>query len=95
MYGERYMDTPDSNPEGYKNAALTNYADKLDARLLIIQGYQDGTVVPQHCLSFLEAAIKAGKLVDFFMYPTHEHNVKGKDRLHLYKMIDQYFEDHL
>jgi len=95
MYGERYMDTPESNPDGYKNAALTNYADKLDGRLLIIQGYQDNTVVPQHCLSFLEASIKAGKLVDFFMYPNHEHNVRGKDRQHLYKMIDQYFEDHL
>ncbi|HBG71992.1 MAG: hypothetical protein A2W93_05410 [Bacteroidetes bacterium GWF2_43_63] len=95
MYGERYMDTPESNPDGYKNAALTNYADKLDGRLLIIQGYQDATVVPQHCLSFLEASIKAGKLVDFFMYPNHEHNVRGKDRLHLYRMIDQYFEDHL
>ncbi|MGD9494645.1 MAG: DPP IV N-terminal domain-containing protein, partial [Bacteroidales bacterium] len=95
MYGERYMDTPASNPDGYKNAALTNYVDKLDGRLLIIQGCQDATVVPQHCLSFLEASIKAGKLVDFFMYPNHEHNVRGKDRLHLYKMIDQYFEDHL
>jgi len=95
MYGERYMDTPESNPDGYKNAALTNYADKLDGRLLIIQGYQDNTVVPQHCLSFLEASIKAGKLVDFFMYPNHEHNVRGKDRQHLYKMIDLYFEDHL
>ncbi|MPM71907.1 Prolyl tripeptidyl peptidase [bioreactor metagenome] len=95
MYGERYMDTPESNPEGYKNSALTNYADKLDGRLLIIQGYQDATVVPQHSLSFLEASIKAGKLVDYFMYPNHEHNVRGKDRLHLYRMIDQYFTDHL
>ncbi len=95
MYGERYMDTPESNPEGYKNSALTNFADKLNGRLLIIQGYQDATVVPQHCLSFLEASIKAGKLVDFFLYPNHEHNVRGKDRMHLYKMIYQYFEDHL
>ncbi len=95
MYGERYMDTPESNPEGYKNSALTNYADKLDGRLLIIQGYQDATVVPQNCLSFLEASVKAGKLVDFFMYPNHEHNVRGKDRQHLYKVIDQYFGDHL
>ncbi|PKP05389.1 MAG: S9 family peptidase [Bacteroidetes bacterium HGW-Bacteroidetes-6] len=95
MYGERYMDTPESNPEGYKNAALANFVDQLNARLLVIQGYQDGTVVPQNALSFIEAGIKAGKLIDFFMYPNHEHNVRGKDRLHLYKMIFQYFEDHL
>ncbi len=95
MYGERYMDTPETNPEGYKNAALTNFVDRLDARLLVIQGYQDETVVPQNALSFLEAGIKNGKLIDFFMYPNHEHNVRGKDRLHLYKMIFQYFEDHL
>mgnify|MGYP000903464986 CR=1 FL=1 len=95
MYGERYMDTPAENPEGYKNSALTNYADKLNGRLLIIQGYKDGIVVPQHCLSFLEAAIKAGKVVDFFVYPNHEHNVRGYDAIHLYKTIVQYFDDHL
>ena len=89
------MDTPAENPEGYKNSALTNYADKLNGRLLIIQGYKDGIVVPQHCLSFLEAAIKAGKVVDFFVYPNHEHNVRGYDAIHLYKTIVQYFDDHL
>jgi dipeptidyl-peptidase-4 len=94
MYGERYMDMPEENPEGYEEASLINHVDGLeDSRLLIVQGYQDQTVVPQHCLSFIEAAIKAGKLVDFFMYPSHEHNVRGIDRMHLYRKVEQYFND--
>lgn len=95
MYGERYMDTPEENPEGYKNANLAARADKLKSRLLVIQGYQDATVVPQHYLTFIEASIKANKIVDQFIYPNHEHNVRGKDRLQLYQVIEQYITDHL
>ncbi|PLW92271.1 MAG: S9 family peptidase [Marinilabiliales bacterium] len=94
MYGERYMDTPQENPEGYEEASLINHVEGLDdSRLLIVQGYLDKTVVPQHCLSFIEASIKAGKQVDFFLYPNHEHNVRGHDRMHLYQKVVQYFED--
>lgn len=95
MYGERYMDTPQENPDGYKQSALTTHVDSLNGKLLIIQGYIDNTVVPQHCLSFIQECIKKGKFVDFFMYPRHEHNVGGRDRIHLFKLIEQYFNEHL
>ena len=95
MYGERYMDTPESNPEGYKTASLLNYAKDLKGKVLIIQGYQDETVVPQNSLSFLKKCVDEGIQVDYFIYPGHEHNVRGKDRMHLNQMITDYFKEHL
>ena len=89
------MDTPESNPEGYENACLLNYVDSITGDILIIQGYQDGTVVPQNALTFLNKCIEKGKQVDFFLYPNHPHNVRGKDRAHLNTMIFEYFDDNL
>ena len=95
MYGERYMDTPTENPEGYKNADLTNYVDKLEGKLLMIHGVEDDVVVMQHNLKFLKAAVDKGKQVDFFAYPGHEHNVVGRDRLHLMTKVIDYVKMHL
>lgn len=95
MYGERYMDTPEENPEGYEKTSLLNQADQLQGRLLMIHGAQDPVVVQQHSMEFIEACIKAGKQVDYFLYPTHEHNVLGKDRVHLNAKIADYFITHL
>ena len=95
MYGERYMDTPQSNPEGYAKTSLIDKAKNLKGRLQIITGYNDNTVVPQHCLSFLDACIKAGTHPDFFAYPGEEHNMRGHASVHLHERITQYFEDYL
>ena len=95
MYGERYMDTPQSNPEGYKLTSLIPQAKKLRGKLQIITGYNDDTVVPQHCLSFLDACIKAGTQPDFFAYPGEPHNMRGHASVHLHERITQYFEDYL
>jgi dipeptidyl-peptidase-4 len=95
MYGERYMDTPQTNPEGYKNANLKLRAGNLKGRLEVIIGANDPTCVPQHSISFLRACIDAGTQPDFFMYPGDDHNMFGRDRVHLYERITRYFEDHL
>ena len=95
MYGERYMDTPQTNPEGYEKSSLINKAGHLKGKLQIITGYNDPTVVPQHCLSFLDACIKAGTQPDFFAYPGEEHNMRGHASVHLHERITQYFEDYL
>lgn len=95
MYGERYMDTPLENPTGYANSCVLNKIDKLKGSVLVIHGGIDPTVVPQQSFRFLEQSIKHNKQVDFFLYPTHEHNVRGKDRVHLYEKITRYFEEKL
>ena len=95
MYGERYMDTPQTNAEGYKKTSLINKAGNLKGKLQIITGYNDNIVVPQHCLSFLDACIKAGTQPDFFAYPGEEHNMRGHASVHLHERITQYFEDYL
>ncbi|MBP5776556.1 MAG: S9 family peptidase [Prevotella sp.] len=95
MYGERYMGTPGNNPEGYAKSSLIDKAKNLKGKLQIITGYNDNTVVPQHCLSFLDACIKAGTQPDFFAYPGEEHNMRGHASVHLHERITQYFEDFL
>ncbi len=93
MYGERYMDTPQENPEGYEESSLLNKAGRLQSRLLIIHGDEDPTVVMQHTLQFLKASIAAGAHPDLFLYPGHGHNMTGHDRVHLHEHITRYFED--
>ena len=95
MYGERYMDTPEANPEGYAKTSLLSKAKELKGKLQIITGYNDPTVVPQHCLMFIEECIKAGTQPDFFAYPGEGHNMMGHKSVHLHERITQYFEDYL
>ena len=95
MYGERYMDTPQANPEGYKQTNLKNLAGNLKGHLLIIHDDHDDTCVPQHTLSFMKACVDARTYPDLFIYPTHKHNVLGRDRVHLHEKITRYFEEYL
>jgi dipeptidyl-peptidase-4 len=95
MYGERYMDTPETNPEGYANANLLNLAKNLKGKLLLIHGTSDNTVVWQNSLTFLKRCVDEGVLVDYFVYPGYGHNVRGKDRAHLIKKITTYFDENL
>ena len=95
MYGERYMDTPQSNPEGYAKTSLLPKAKDLKGKLQIIIGYNDPTVVPQHALTFLKAGIEAGTQPDFFTYPGQGHNMRGHQSVHLHERITQYFDDYL
>lgn len=95
MYGERYMDHPDVNAEGYAKTSLINKAADLKGKLLICQGAIDPVVVWEHSLSFIRECIKKNVQVDYFPYPCAEHNVMGKDRVHLHDKISMYFEDYL
>ncbi|GAB6982940.1 S9 family peptidase [Prevotella dentasini JCM 15908] len=95
MYGERYMDTPQSNPEGYAQTSLLGKAKDLKGKLQVIIGLNDPVVVPQHAYSFLKACIGAGTQPDFFVYPGEPHNMRGHQSVHLHERITQYFEDYL
>lgn len=94
MYGERYMDTPQENPEGYENSRVPKYIENLNGKLLIIHGSVDPTVVPQHSMTLLKEAVDKKVQLDFFTYPMHPHNVRGKDRVHLMtKVLDYVIEN--
>ena len=95
MYGERYMDTPEENPEGYASSSLLPKAKNLKGRLQIIVGYNDPTCVLQHSLAFLRACEDADTQPDYFVYPGQGHNMMGKDMVHLHERITRYFEDFL
>jgi len=95
MYTERYMNTPQENPEGYAATDLTRQVEKLKGKLLLIHGMQDPVVVQQNSVKFVRAAIDKGIQVDYMIYPGHEHNVLGKDRAHLYQKVTDYFMQYL
>ena len=95
MYTERYMDSPQNNPEGYKQANLLDKVQNLKGHLLMIHGAQDNVVVWQHSINFLKAAVDNGVQLDYFVYPGHEHNVLGKDRVHLMQKVTDYFDEYL
>ena len=95
MYGERYMDTPQTNPEGFAKTSLIGKAKDLKGKLLICQGAVDDTVVWEHSLSFIQECIDREIPVDYFPYPVAKHNVFGRNRIHLMDKVTQYFEDYL
>jgi dipeptidyl-peptidase-4 len=95
MYGERYMDTPQENPQGYAKTSLIAKAKDLKGKLLICQGVVDPTVVWQNSLNFIRECVKDNVQVDYFPYPCAEHNVRGRDRIHLKQKVSNYFDDYL
>lgn len=95
MYGERYMDSPDENPQGYLTTSLLPKASYLEGKLLIIHGGIDPVVVWQHSQLFIQECIKNQIPVDYFVYPSDEHNVRGLNRIHLLDKITRYFDDYL
>ncbi|MCK5638457.1 MAG: S9 family peptidase, partial [Flavobacteriaceae bacterium] len=95
MYGERYMDSPQQNPEGYKKSDVSNYVENLKGELLIIHGQIDDVVVPQHSMKLLKSSVDKGVQIDFFTYPGYPHNIRGKDRVHLMQKVIDYIEENI
>lgn len=95
MYTERYMDTPEDNPKGYANASLLTKVKNLQGKLMLIHGTDDDVVVWQHSLNFIKKSVDEGVQVDYAVYPGHQHNVRGKDRVHLMQKITDYFDLYL
>ena len=90
MYGERYMDRPEQNPEGYAANSLLNHTKNLKGKLLLIHGTIDDVVVMQHNEALLKSFVENEVQVDYFVYPMHPHNVMGKDRAHLMEKVLRY-----
>lgn len=95
MYGERYMDTEATNPDGFAQTSLINNVKNLKGKLLICQGAIDNTVVWQHSLNFVQRCIEENVQLDYFPYPCSEHNVFGRWRIHLMDKVTNYFDDYL
>jgi dipeptidyl-peptidase-4 len=96
MYTERYMDSPLENPVGYEQSNLLLHVSNLKNKLLMIHGCDDDVVLWQHSLQYCKAAVDAGNTwLDYYVYPGHKHNVRGKDRIHLMDKVTQYILDNL
>jgi dipeptidyl-peptidase-4 len=90
MYTERYMSTPEKNPEGYTTSSLFNYVQNLKGKLLMIHGTSDDVVMWQQTLLYTKAAVDNGVQTDYYLYPGHLHNILGKDRVHLLTKVSEY-----
>jgi len=95
MYGERYMDTPETNLEGFEATSLINKAKNLKAKTLIVQGAVDSTVVPQNALSFVQTCVDNAVPVQYFTFPKGPHNMTGKDKPYLYNILTDFFQNNL
>lgn len=95
MYGERYMSTPQKNPEGFAKTSLLNSAKNLKANTLVIQGAVDPTVLPINALSFIQECIDNDIQVQYFTYPYGEHNMIRHDREHLVEKVANHFINNL
>jgi dipeptidyl-peptidase-4 len=87
VYTERYMDTPQENPEGYKESSVLSYVNHLKGTLKISHGTIDDNVHAQHTLQFIDKALDLGKTVELMLYPGERHGMGGKKSIQHRKSI--------
>ena len=96
IYTERYMQTPQENPNGYDDNSPINHVDKLKGKYLLIHGGADDNVHVQNTYEMTSALVKANKQFDLFIYPDKNHSIYGGNtRYHLYKKITDFILDNL
>lgn len=96
IYTERYMSTPELNPEGYEKSAVINKADKLNGKLLLIHGTADDNVHFQNTVVLVDELIKANKQFQVMFYPGKDHGIAGgKTRLQLFTLITNFIKENL
>ena len=95
IWTERYMDTPEDNPEGYATASALEAAAALEDPLLIVHGTADDNVHPQNTLAMSARLIAAGKPFEQAIHPGQKHGFRGPDSRHFYERMTEFFERHL
>jgi len=94
IYTERYMQTPQENPDGYRESAPITYVDKFRGKLLLLHGTADDNVHVQHSMMFAQALVEADKQFDMIYYTNknhgYNHNRSGNTRFHLHKKITEF-----
>jgi dipeptidyl-peptidase-4 len=96
IYTERYMGLPEANVAAYNAASAVKAAKDLSGRLLLVHGTADDNVHLQNTIQMIDALIEAGKPYDLQVYPGKTHSIHGAAaRLHLFRAIERYLDDHL
>lgn len=96
IYTERYLGTPQNNPEGYDENSPINHVDKLKGDFLLVHGTADDNVHAQNTMRLVEALIQADKQFEWAMYPDKNHSIYGGNtRLHLYKKMTSFINETL
>lgn len=96
IYTERYMQTPELNPEGYEESSVLKYADKLKGKYLVIHGTTDDNVHWQNTIQLVDKLQKAGKQFYTMFYPNKDHSIAGRDtRYHLFTLITNFIIENL
>ncbi len=93
IYTERFMRTPQENPDGYDDNSPINHVKKMKGNYLLIHGSADDNVHYQNAMMLADALIKANKQFEMFMYPNRDHGISGgTTRYHLYVLLTDYLE---
>ncbi|MBK8149463.1 MAG: S9 family peptidase [Acidobacteria bacterium] len=96
IYTERYMRTPQNNPDGYAKGSVIANAKDLNGKLLIIHGAIDDNVHMQNATKLIFELQKAGKQFEFMKYPTQRHGVVNpRQAKHMYQMMTNFVEKNL
>ncbi|PQJ16586.1 S9 family peptidase [Aureicoccus marinus] len=96
IYTERFMRTPQENPDGYDNESPFNYPELLKGKYLLVHGSGDDNVHVQNSMRMIEALVQANKSFDWAIYPDRNHGIYGGNtRLHLYTKMTQFVKDNL
>ena len=96
IYGERFMRTPQANPDGYKAASAMARADKLSGSLLLVHGLADDNVHFQNSAEYAETLVQLGKQFDMQVYTNRNHGISGgRTRIHLYTKLTNFFDEKL
>ena len=97
IYQERYMNTPQDNPEGYRKGSPINFVSGLQGNLLLVHGTGDDNVHYQNCERLVNELVKEGKIFYQLSYPMRTHSInEGKGTyIHLRKSITDFFKQYL
>lgn len=96
IYTERYMRTPQENPDGYDDNSPINHVDKMEGKLLLVHGTGDDNVHVQNSMDLITALVDANKQFDLQLYPNKNHGIYGGNTTyHLYYKISQFLLENL
>src|SRR6185503_12755939 len=97
IYQERYMGTPELNPDGYRRGSPITFAEGLRGKLLIAHGSGDDNVHMQGTERLINRLVELNKPFDFMMYPNRTHGIyEGRNTtVHVYSLLTRYLTEHL